>query len=54
MHVVLPSSDLDLSLPSRRVFFAVLWLLAAGRGFLAARDSLVPAGTGRPALQASR
>lgn len=35
------------------VFFAVLWLLAAGPGFLSARDSLVPAG-GRPALQASR
>ena len=35
-------------------FFAVLWLLAAGPGFLSARDSLVPAGTGRPAPQASR
>ncbi len=35
------------------VFFAVLWLLAAGPGFLSARDSLVPAGE-RPALQASR
>ena len=36
------------------VFFAVLWLLAAGPGFLSARDSLVPAGTGRPTPQASR
>ncbi len=36
------------------VFFAVLWLLAAGPGFLSARDSLVPAGTGRLAFQASR
>jgi hypothetical protein len=36
------------------VFFAVLWLLAAGPGFLSARDSLVPAGTGRLAPQASR
>ena len=36
------------------VFFAVLWLLAAGPGFLSARDSLVPAGMGRPAAQASR
>ena len=36
------------------MFFAVLWLLAAGPGFLSARDSLVPAGTGRPASQASR
>ena len=35
-------------------FFAVLWLLAAGPGFLSARDSLVPAGTGRLAPQASR
>ncbi len=35
-------------------FFAVLWLLAAGPGFLSARDSLVPAGTGRPVAQASR
>ena len=34
-------------------FFAVLWLLAAGPGFLSARDSLVPAG-GRLASQASR
>ena len=36
------------------VFFAVLWLLAAGPGFLSARDSLVPVETGRPAPQASR
>ncbi len=36
------------------MFFAVLWLLAAGPGFLSARDSLVPAGTGRLAPQASR
>lgn len=36
------------------VFFAVLWLLAAGPGFLSARDSLVPAGTGRLAAQVSR
>ena len=36
------------------VFFAVLWLLAAGPGFLSARDSLVPAETNRPAFQASR
>ena len=35
-------------------FFAVLWLLMAGPGFLSARDSLVPAGTDRPAVQASR
>ncbi len=35
-------------------FFAVLWLLAAGPGFLSARDSLVPTGTGRLAPQASR
>ena len=35
------------------VFFVVLWLLAAGPGFLSARDSLVPAGTDRLA-QASR
>ena len=79
MHVVLPSSVLDLPCPSRwthvlrlarrsrrhgmrllstvaqsLVFFAVLWLLAAGPGFLSARDSLVPAGTGRLAPQGSR
>ena len=36
------------------VFSAVLWLLAAGPGFLSARDSLVPAGTGRSAAQVSR
>ncbi len=35
------------------MFFAVLWLLAAGPGFLSARDSLVPAGE-RLASQASR
>ena len=35
-------------------FFAVLWLLAAGPGFLSTRDSTVPAGTDRPAAQASR
>jgi len=35
-------------------FFAVLWLLAAGPGFLSARDSTVPGGTDRPASQASR
>lgn len=34
-------------------FFAVLWLLAAGPGFLSARDSLV-ATEGRLASQASR
>ena len=34
--------------------FAVLWLLTAGPGFLSARDSLVPAASGRPADQASR
>ena len=36
------------------MFFAVLWLLAAGPGFLSARDSTVPAGMARPAAQASR
>lgn len=36
------------------LFFAVLWLLAAGPGFLSARDSLVPSGTDRLAHQASR
>ena len=36
------------------LFFAVLWLLAAGPGFLSARDSTVPAGAGYPAAQASR
>lgn len=36
------------------MFFAVLWLLTAGPGFLSARDSLVPAESGRPADQASR
>ncbi len=36
------------------LFFAMLWLLAAAPGFLSARDSLVPAGTGRVAHQASR
>ena len=36
------------------LFFAVLWLLVAGPGFLSARDSTVPAATGRPAPQASR
>ena len=36
------------------VFFAVLWLLAAGPGFLSARDSLVQPGMGRQALQTSR
>ena len=36
------------------VFFALLWLLAAGPGFLSARDSTVPAGRDRPAAQASR
>ena len=35
------------------MFFAVLWLLAAGPGFLSARDSLVPTG-GRLPSQASR
>ncbi len=35
-------------------FFAVLWLLAAGPGFLSARDSLVPSGTDRLAPHASR
>ncbi len=35
-------------------FFAVMWLLAAGPGFLSARDSLVPARTDRAASQASR
>ena len=34
-------------------FFAMLWLLAAGPGFLSVRDSLVPTG-GRLASQASR
>lgn len=36
------------------LFFAVLWLLAAGPGFLSARDSVVPAGSDRAARQASR
>lgn len=36
------------------VFFAALWLLAAGPGFLSARDSLVPVETNRLAFQASR
>ena len=77
MHVVLPSSALDVQSPSRwaylrsawrgrrcgkgllstvgqsLMFFAVLWLLAAGPGFLSARDSLVPAES-RLAPQASR
>lgn len=36
------------------LFFAVLWLLTAAPGFLSARDSLMPAETGRVAHQASR
>ncbi len=53
-----PSTQRRMKLLSTAVqsiaFFAVLWLLAAGPGFLSARDSLVPAGTDRPAAQASR
>ncbi len=59
LHSAMPSLQRGMRLLGVAIqgvlFFAVLWLLAAGPGFLSARDSLVPpSGTDRLAHQASR